>query len=105
MGYKIIEIITISQLEVVMGAAEREGYTYVGAVANPGDSVVIMHKDLVAEKREQPERFGFENMTRVADLVRDAVITDGAHHKQWYLEQIAEKLELSLPEHEAGIAP
>ena len=101
--YKIIEIVTVGQLAEDMGAAEREGYTYVGAVANPGGSVVIMHKDLVAEKKEQPERFGFENMTRIADLVRKAVITDGAHHKQWYLERIAERLELSLPEHEEGI--
>ena len=100
--YKVIQVITVGQLEVVMGEAERDGYTYVGTVANPGGSIVIMHKQQ-GEKREQPERFGFENMTRIADLVRDAVITDGAHHKQWYLEQIAQRLELSLPEHDEGI--
>ena len=101
--YKVIQIVTLHQLAQEMGAAEQEGYTYVGAVANPGDSIVIMHKAPVAEKKEQPERFGFENMTRVADLVRDAVITDGGHHKQWYLEQIAQRLELSLPDHDEGI--
>ena len=100
--YKIIQVSRVSQITDDMEAAERDGFTYVGAVANPGDSVIIMHKDPVIE---QPERFGFENMTRIADLVREAVITDGAHHKQWYLERIAERLELSLPEHEDGIAP
>ena len=101
--YKIIEIVTVGQLTGDMAAAEREGYKYVGAVANPGDSIVIMHKDLVAENKEQPERFGFENMTRVADLVRKAVISEGAHHKQWYLEEIARIMEVALPEHDEGI--
>lgn len=38
-------------------------------------------------------------------LIIDAIDTDGGHHKQWFLEQIAEKLEIELPEHEPGIAP
>ena len=41
----------------------------------------------------------------LGDLLREAVDTDGAHHKQWYLEQIAERLEIPLPEHKPGIAP
>lgn len=102
--YKIIEVVTVNMLAVDMEAAEQEGYEYLGTVANPGNSIVIMRKIPVVV-REQPERFGFENMTKVADLVRDAVITDGEHHKQWYLEQIAERLELSLPDHRDGIAP
>lgn len=41
----------------------------------------------------------------IKELLEDAVCTDGAHHKQWYLEQIAEALNIDLPEHEEGIAP
>jgi hypothetical protein len=51
--------------------------------------------------------------SRVTDLtVRDLIIeglrTDGEHHKQWYLEQIAIKLGLypHIPDdYEEGIAP
>jgi hypothetical protein len=38
-------------------------------------------------------------------LINDALCTDGAHHKQWYLEQIAELLNIKTVEHEEGIAP
>ena len=38
-------------------------------------------------------------------LLRSDVITDGGHHKQWYLEQIAKILNIPLPEHDRGIAP
>jgi hypothetical protein len=38
-------------------------------------------------------------------LLDDAVLTDGAHHKQWYLEQIAALLGVTLPDHDPGIAP
>ena len=30
--------------------------------------------------------------TRILDLVLEGLATDGGHHKQWYLEQIAEVL-------------
>jgi hypothetical protein len=39
----------------------------------------------------------------IAPLVIRAVTTDGSHHKQWYLEAIAEALQIELPPHEAGI--
>ena len=48
---------------------------------------------------------------RVHDLALDALHTDGAHHKQWYLEQIFSNVckELNLGEGEAsweeGIPP
>lgn len=42
---------------------------------------------------------------RVVDLLLNSVTTDGAHHKQWHLEQIAEALGVVLPDHEAGVAP
>lgn len=41
----------------------------------------------------------------VAALLREAVTTDGGHHKQWYLERIAEELGVELPDHDHGIAP
>ena len=31
-------------------------------------------------------------MEKVKDLAIDGLFTDGAHHKQWYLEQILETL-------------
>lgn len=42
---------------------------------------------------------------QVVDLLHSAVTTDGGHHKQWYLERIAEELGIALPEHDEGIAP
>lgn len=41
----------------------------------------------------------------VPDFIIGGVTTDGGHHKQWFLEQIAEFFELRLPDHEEGIAP
>ena len=43
----------------------------------------------------------------VLGLIRVALITDGAHHKQWCIEQIAELLDLDISdlEYEKGIAP
>jgi hypothetical protein len=41
----------------------------------------------------------------ITPLVVDAVNTDGCHHKQWYLEAIAEALQIALPPHDNGIAP
>ena len=38
-------------------------------------------------------------------LVNQALTTDGAHHKRWYLEGIAILLHSPMPEHEKGIAP
>lgn len=41
----------------------------------------------------------------IADLIKDASVTDGAHHKQWFVEEIARRLKIELPEHESGICP
>jgi hypothetical protein len=48
--------------------------------------------------------------TTVKDLILEALTTDGAHHKQWYLEQIAKVLGIDLTEtreldYEKGIPP
>jgi len=44
-------------------------------------------------------------LAAVRPLLFNAVNTDGAHHKQWFLEQIAKVLNVSLPDHEPGVAP
>lgn len=31
---------------------------------------------------------------KLKDLVKDDLVTDGAYHKQWYLERIAERLRI-----------
>jgi len=59
-----------------------------------------------------PRGFEFQGPAEVyfstaglADLLADAATEDAAHHKTWYVEQIAKALHIELPEHEAGIAP
>lgn len=55
-----------------------------------------------------PILYGEDPGESVRELLHDAVQTDGDHHKQWYLEQIAERLGISLPsleERDEGIAP
>ena len=43
---------------------------------------------------------------KIQQLVNEALTTDGAHHKQWYIEKIADKLGLlTIIEHDEGIAP
>jgi len=45
----------------------------------------------------------------IKDLIIEALLTDGEHHKQWYLEQIAKKIGLDLKhfkgQYDKGIAP
>ena len=58
-------------------------------------------------KLSREEKACIKGLT-VADLVREALSTDGAHHKQWYLEMIALLIGIELPdegEYEEGIAP
>ena len=51
-------------------------------------------------------------MAKVADLALEGLVTDGVHHKQWYLEQIARLVlgddafeERVADEYEPGIPP
>lgn len=48
-----------------------------------------------------------KRMREIRGLIMDGLCTDGAHHKQWYLEQIAKELEINLDkvDYEDGIAP
>ncbi len=61
--------------------------------------------DDMNEGRDEKATYALKNP--VAEIVRvllgDAVCTDGAHHKQWYLERIASELGIELPEHDEGI--
>jgi hypothetical protein len=44
----------------------------------------------------------------VRDLIIEGLSTDGGHHKQWYLEQIAKVLGIELTtelDYEKGIPP
>ena len=45
--------------------------------------------------------------TLVEQTIKDALISDGEHHKQWYLEELAQHLNIDLSEfdHEPGILP
>ena len=52
--------------------------------------------------------YGIEDKLKtVRHLVIRGLETDGGHHKQWYLEQIAHELsvDLDLLDYEEGIAP
>ena len=64
--------------------------------------------------------YRYENIKKLEEDIRnlciDALITDGGHHKQWYIERILEKLGYNLAElkrkgeimgyyYEDGIAP
>lgn len=42
---------------------------------------------------------------RLKELLKEAVNTDGDHHKQWYLHKIAEELALKINQDDKGIAP
>lgn len=45
---------------------------------------------------------------RVKNLISEGLCTDGGHHKQWYLEQIAKELWIEVPGldiRDEGIAP
>jgi len=46
-------------------------------------------------------------MNEIKELVKDALMIEGGHHKQWYLIQIAKKLDIDLSENEieGGIKP
>jgi hypothetical protein len=46
-----------------------------------------------------------EMADRIGPLANEGVTTDGAHHKQWFLERIADLVGVKLDEHEPGIAP
>jgi hypothetical protein len=47
-----------------------------------------------------------EHRFDLQQLLEDALTTDGAHHKQWYLHRIAEHMNILIRvDHDPGIAP
>lgn len=48
-----------------------------------------------------------EKLKQIRELVSDGLQTDGGHHKQWYLAQIAKivGIDIELDEEDMGIAP
>jgi len=69
------------------------------------DPKFVLSEEQIVELVE--EKFTSTNSARdaITPLVVRAVTTDGCHHKQWYLEAIAEALQIELPPHDLGIAP
>ncbi len=66
---------------------------------------VIEGKPAPADPPPEPE-IKSSQVDKAAGLIGEAVLTDGVHHKQWYLEQIAEALDISLTlGHDPGISP
>lgn len=41
---------------------------------------------------------GLELAEKIRELVKEALYTDGAHHKQWYLEEIGKLVGINLDE-------
>jgi len=52
-------------------------------------------------------KIDYKVLGKVQELIEEALQTDGDHHKQWYLEQIAKELEIDLSSinYDGGIAP
>ena len=58
----------------------------------------------------QAKTLSGKEMKIASDLIRDGLKTDGAHHKQWFLEAIATLLDIPIspyndPETERGRPP
>lgn len=46
------------------------------------------------------------SIDEICQLIILALLTDGAHHKQWYLEQMADVLGIQMEvEYKPGVAP
>jgi hypothetical protein len=67
----------------------------------------VSRANKIAFELAEPAPSASTNSARdaITPLVVRAVETDGGHHKQWYLEAIAEALQIELPPHDLGIAP
>jgi len=47
-----------------------------------------------------------QQIVKIKSLVEEGIFTKGAHHKQWYLEQIAKILDLKIVNiYDRGIEP
>lgn len=88
--------------------------------ANDRGSIDAFNDSMNKLANEYQRRFGEDSQSGVEEirsLIVESLYTDGGHHKQWYLERIAEKLGIDMPElrrecadkygypWESGIAP
>lgn len=46
-----------------------------------------------------------KQVDKIEKLVLEALETDGAHHKQWFLAEIAKALQIDLDDVDEGVAP
>ncbi len=55
----------------------------------------------MGDKEEEKE------VSYIDELIIEGLMTDGEHHKQWYLEQVLLRLGIDVTElgHEPGVAP
>lgn len=97
----------------------RQVETLADETANKHESVIATAQTRLARSQETfPDdwrtRFTFYDgdvadvlavVASLRDMVRDALATDGAHHKQWYLQQIALSLGIDGNDWSEGIAP
>lgn len=62
---------------------------------------------MIIEPNLERTIYNSSEMKLVTDFIKDGLVTDGDHHKQWYLEKIAETLSIDIcsHEHEKGISP
>ena len=61
---------------------------------------------------KQTPRNAMENKERIIELLKDGLQTDGAHHKQWYLNEVLKLINADIARdveehwtHDGGIAP
>ena len=81
---------------------DLHGLTFVEAVGRyPEQAAMVMQKQAM----ELTKLTDNIRMAEISALLRDAVNTDGGHHKQWFLEEVASRLGVALPPHQNGIAP
>jgi len=95
--------------QAVLAGAERSRQHHQALARMFEDQVKNARVILEAIEREYPELKAIPvraaRMDEVRRLIGEALQNGAAHHKQWYLEQIALALGIDPGEHEPGIAP
>ncbi len=83
---------------VLIAEEQRKGWTENHVIGALCDAVRLCreHADYVQRNLEIP--LGKVPASKIADLVKDALATDGTDHKQFYLEQIAAELGVDVRE-------
>jgi len=59
----------------------------------------VSHKTLFEQTLARMKTLNYEK-GKAAELCAEALMTDGAHHKQWYLEEILKALGFDLDAYE-----